>query len=264
MAGTVASSHHWRNVVGVLLFGVRITALSSPASLASAISSMPRAIASDMPSPVIRSRKSGPGTCRNVTGRPSTSLRVRAMSWKDRSSGPSTGTSAVPAHDRSRSRPAATGEVLLREARIVLDAVTAAARRTQHAGRERPSLRVALKADYDAGLLPRILRAYEMEAVALPVDLQLGGRGDQVAALVEGRADVAILPTPFDDHGLDTEPMLTETRLVACRPTTRSPPGRRCAWPTSPAGSFPTGAQPSGTARRPGPPPPGRHHGVWT
>ncbi|HTU05100.1 MAG TPA: LysR family transcriptional regulator, partial [Trebonia sp.] len=39
------------------------------------------------------------------------------------------------------------GEVLLRDARRALEAVTAAARRTQEAGRPSPRLRVALKAD---------------------------------------------------------------------------------------------------------------------
>lgn len=107
------------------------------------------------------------------------------------------------------------GEVLLRDARTALDAVTAAAHRARHAGRPAPVLRVTLKADYDAGLLPRILAAYERDDAALPVELLLGGRGEQAPALRDGRADVALLPTPFDDRGLDTEPLLTEPRLVA-------------------------------------------------
>src|SRR5690242_4876431 len=98
------------------------------------------------------------------------------------------------------------GEVLLRDARTALDAVAAAGRRAQHAGRPAPTLRLALKADYDAGLLPEILAAYS----AVPVDVQLGGRGEQVPALRDGRADVAMLPLPFDPQGLDVEPLLTE------------------------------------------------------
>ncbi|GAB3855755.1 LysR family transcriptional regulator [Dactylosporangium cerinum] len=107
------------------------------------------------------------------------------------------------------------GEVFLRDARTALDAVTAAAARARHAGRPAPGLRVALKADYDAGLLPRILATYDLEPTALPVEVQLGGRGEQVPALREGRADVALLQSPFDDRGLDLEPLLTEPRLVA-------------------------------------------------
>ncbi|KJE24558.1 transcriptional regulator [Frankia torreyi] len=107
------------------------------------------------------------------------------------------------------------GEVFLHDARTALDAVTAAARRARHAGQPTPSLRVALKADFDAGLLPRILAAFQREDAALPVELLLGGRGDQVPALHDGRADIALLPTPFDNHDLDVEPLLTEPRLLA-------------------------------------------------
>ncbi|MFE2939988.1 LysR family transcriptional regulator [Streptomyces sp. NPDC059255] len=110
-------------------------------------------------------------------------------------------------------------EVLLRDARTVLDAVAAAVRRTRHAGRPEPGLRLALKADYDGGLLPRILAAYRQEAAALPVELVLGGKNEQLPALRGGLADVALLPIPFDTRGLDVEPLLTEPRLVALAAT---------------------------------------------
>jgi DNA-binding transcriptional LysR family regulator len=107
------------------------------------------------------------------------------------------------------------GLVLLAEARVTLDAAAAAARRTRRAGLERPELRVALKAEYDGGLLPDMLAAYRADPAALPVRLEMGGRGEQLPALREGRADVALLPAPFDDRGLDTEPLLTEPRRAA-------------------------------------------------
>jgi DNA-binding transcriptional LysR family regulator len=107
------------------------------------------------------------------------------------------------------------GEGLLRDARTALTAVTAAARRARYAGRPTLGLRLALKADHDAGLLPRILAAYERDAAAVPVELVMGGRGEQVPALHDGRADVALLVTPFDGRELDAEPLLTEPRLVA-------------------------------------------------
>jgi DNA-binding transcriptional LysR family regulator len=109
----------------------------------------------------------------------------------------------------------AAGEVFLRDARTALDAVAAAGRRVRHAGRSAPRLRLALKADHDAGLLPKILETYQTEDAAIPVELMLGGRGEQPRALRDGRADVALLPTPFDERGLDFEPLLTEPRLVA-------------------------------------------------
>ncbi len=111
------------------------------------------------------------------------------------------------------------GHVLQREAHIVLDAATAAAERTRHAGRETATLRVALKADYDAGLLPEILTAYEEDESSQPVEVLLGGRGDQVIALREGRADVALLPAPVVGQDLDVEPLLTEPRVVALAAT---------------------------------------------
>lgn len=107
------------------------------------------------------------------------------------------------------------GVVLLRDARTALDAINAADRRTRNAGRPTPTLRVALKADYDAGLLPKILSEYKNEQAALPVEVTLGGRGEQAPALRDGRADVALLPEPFVARGLDFEPLLTEPRLVA-------------------------------------------------
>ncbi|GAA0238518.1 LysR family transcriptional regulator [Cryptosporangium japonicum] len=107
------------------------------------------------------------------------------------------------------------GETLLTDARTALDAVAAAEHRARSAGRPQPTLRLALKADYDGGLLPTILDAYQ----ARPVELLLGGRGEQVPALREGRADVAILPEPHDDRGLDLEPLLSGPMLVALSAT---------------------------------------------
>jgi DNA-binding transcriptional LysR family regulator len=112
-------------------------------------------------------------------------------------------------------RLTAAGEVLLRDARTALEAVTAAARRARQAGRPSPRLRVALKADVDGGLLPQILDAYCADDAALPPELVLGGFGEQPQALREGRADVGLLLCPFDDRGLDSEPLLTEPLLAA-------------------------------------------------
>ncbi|MFI5909719.1 LysR family transcriptional regulator [Dactylosporangium sp. NPDC051541] len=103
------------------------------------------------------------------------------------------------------------GAALLADARVALDAVRRAERRARRAAEPVPSLRVALKADYDAGLLPKILDAF----TGRPVELLLGGRGEQVPALHDGRADVALLPTPFDERGLDFEPLITTPCVVA-------------------------------------------------
>ncbi|MER6442315.1 LysR family transcriptional regulator [Streptomyces sp. NPDC001185] len=111
------------------------------------------------------------------------------------------------------------GEVLLRDARTALEAVTAAAHRAQRAGSASPRLRIALKADIDGGLLPQILDAYGTDPAALPPELVLGGFGDQPQALRDGLADVALVLHPVDDRGLDSEPLLTEPVLVAMAAT---------------------------------------------
>ncbi|MYZ40613.1 MULTISPECIES: LysR family transcriptional regulator [unclassified Streptomyces] len=111
------------------------------------------------------------------------------------------------------------GEVLLRDARTALEAVTAAAHRAQHAGSASPRLRIALKADIDGGLLPQILDAYGTDPAALPHELVLGGFGAQPQALRDGLADVALVLHPVDDRGLDSEPLLTEPVLVAIAAT---------------------------------------------
>ncbi len=107
------------------------------------------------------------------------------------------------------------GEVFLRDARSALDTIDAAVRRARHAGRPERRLRLALKADHDAGLLPRILSAYHSEDIAPVVELVHGAVGEQAPSLRDGRADVALVSGPFDDRGLDHEPLLTEPRLVA-------------------------------------------------
>ncbi|WP_433218956.1 LysR family transcriptional regulator [Dactylosporangium sp. CS-047395] len=103
------------------------------------------------------------------------------------------------------------GEQLLDDARVALHAVATAEGRARRSAQGVQTLRLALKADYDAGLLPRLLDAFDV----LPVELLMGGRGEQVPALHDGRADVALIPTPFDAHGLDVEPLLTTPCVIA-------------------------------------------------
>jgi DNA-binding transcriptional LysR family regulator len=107
------------------------------------------------------------------------------------------------------------GEALLWDARTALDAVNAAGRRARHAGEHTPTLRLALKADIDGGLLPQILDAYAQEEASRPVKLVLGRHGEQAQAVRDGHADAAIVLSPFDDRGLDSEPLLTEPFLIA-------------------------------------------------
>jgi DNA-binding transcriptional LysR family regulator len=105
------------------------------------------------------------------------------------------------------------GRVLTREACVALDAVSAAALRTQRAGTSDPCLILALKPGGDAGLLPAILTAYEREPAALPVEVMFGA--DPSRMLREGHADAALLYAPPDETGgLDTETLLTEAPVA--------------------------------------------------
>ena len=107
----------------------------------------------------------------------------------------------------------AAGQVLVREARTALDAVSAATARTQRAGTHDPHLVLAIKPGGDAGLLPAVLAAYESEPGVLPIEVLFAG--DRVSMLREGRADAALLYTPADDvRGLDTETLLSEAPVA--------------------------------------------------
>lgn len=106
------------------------------------------------------------------------------------------------------------GQVLLRDGRAALDAVAAAARRAQRAGRTDPSLVLVMKPGGDGGLLPTILAAYEAEPAAIPVEIVFSAR-ERPAMLRDGRADVGLLLRPPDDlTGLDAEELRTEPQVV--------------------------------------------------
>jgi DNA-binding transcriptional LysR family regulator len=109
------------------------------------------------------------------------------------------------------------GQVLLEQARDAIDAVGAAARRAQRAGQATPRLVVAAKAG-DAKLLQQIVAAYQAMATPpelLATEIVISGLGEPAVMLRDGRADVALLRSPFDGHGLDVEELASEPRLVA-------------------------------------------------
>ncbi|WP_165986041.1 LysR family transcriptional regulator [Streptomyces sp. YIM 98790] len=113
------------------------------------------------------------------------------------------------------------GEVLLHEGRAALDATTAAARRTRRAGgtsgpdgpRER--LVLAVKAGAAHELLHKLLDAYAAEPDAAEIELLPSGTCEQEAMLRDGRADVALLHTPFNSlTGFDSEELMTEGQIA--------------------------------------------------
>jgi DNA-binding transcriptional LysR family regulator len=107
------------------------------------------------------------------------------------------------------------GEALLDHGRRALDAVRLAAQAARQAGHAGAHLRLVTKPGGDADLLPRILAAYAKQPGAREVDVLFGGIADRVGFLRDGRADVAILYTPFDDlNGLHSATLLVEDRVA--------------------------------------------------
>jgi DNA-binding transcriptional LysR family regulator len=107
------------------------------------------------------------------------------------------------------------GQVLLDEGRPALDSVAAAGRRAQRAGQAGPQLVVTVKPGVAYDLVREILDTYHVVHPDLPVgDMVMSDGGEPAAMVRQGRADVAVLSTPFDDRGLETRPIFSERRLV--------------------------------------------------
>lgn len=107
------------------------------------------------------------------------------------------------------------GTVLLHEARVALDAVEAAERRTRRAASPGPGVVLVTKAGAAGEVLAKLLHAYAAEPGAAEVEVLLCGIGEQGRLLREGRADVGLLHRPFDrTAGLDTEELLTEGQVL--------------------------------------------------
>ena len=107
------------------------------------------------------------------------------------------------------------GQVLLDEARAILDAAAAAARRTRRAASSTNHLTLATKAGANHELLRKLLDAHAAEPQAAEIEVLLCGMGDQARMLRDGRADVALMQRPFDAlAGFDTEDLLTEQQVA--------------------------------------------------
>ncbi|MER5450867.1 LysR family transcriptional regulator [Streptomyces sp. NPDC002764] len=119
--------------------------------------------------------------------------------------------------DRDRRGVALTeaGRVLLREAATALDAVAAAARRTQRAADPKRPLVLVTKAGASHDVLRRLLDAQAAEPGAVPVEVLLCEVGEQARLLRDGRADVALMHRRYDDlAGFDTEDLRVEGQVA--------------------------------------------------
>ncbi|MGW5723681.1 LysR family transcriptional regulator [Amycolatopsis sp. NPDC003865] len=110
------------------------------------------------------------------------------------------------------------GEILLQEGRVALDATAAAVRRTRRAGGQdgsRDRLVLAVKAGAFHELLNKLLDAYAAEPGAAEIEVLPSGTCEQEEMLRDGRADVALMHTPFNSlTGFDSVALMTEAQVA--------------------------------------------------
>lgn len=159
---------------------------------------------------------------------------------------------------RDGTTPTEAGEVLLVEARAVLDAASAAVARTRRAATRSGRVVLVTKAGASHELLSDLLATYAARPDAVEVEVALCEVGEQRSVLRSGRADVAIVHHPYDVHAeFDSAPLFTEGQVAivpAAHPLARAShlrlaevtdvPGLPIArWPRH-DGSYPPGPGP--------------------
>ena len=109
----------------------------------------------------------------------------------------------------------AAGEVLLQEARNVFDAATAAVLRSRRTVDADDRLVLVTKAGASHDLLRDLLDTYVARPEALPVEVLLCEVGEQGQVLRQGRADVALVHSPYDVFGeFDSQELVTERQVA--------------------------------------------------
>ena len=118
--------------------------------------------------------------------------------------------------DRTSRRVTLTsaGAVLLEHGRIAIETATAAVERARRAGNQPARLTLAVKPNAGTELIRQIVRRCAQDQQIPEVRILFGHPGGPAAAVRSGTADVAVLRTPFDSRGLDTELLLTEPRVA--------------------------------------------------
>jgi DNA-binding transcriptional LysR family regulator len=107
------------------------------------------------------------------------------------------------------------GATLLEQGRIAVESLTAAVERARRQGTRPDRLTVAVKAGSGTDLLRRVAERCAQDPQMPQVHIVFAHSGGPAAAVRGGTADVAIVRTPFDQRGLDTEVLLAEPRVAA-------------------------------------------------
>ncbi|GAA2794752.1 LysR family transcriptional regulator [Crossiella cryophila] len=106
------------------------------------------------------------------------------------------------------------GEVLLKEAALVLGALEAAVRRTRRAAQSGRGLVVTAYPGVATELLHRLKTRFAADPTAPQIEVLLSEFGAQADLVRDGSADIAIASC-VNTHSLDTEPLHTEPRVAA-------------------------------------------------
>ncbi|MEU0095781.1 LysR substrate-binding domain-containing protein [Kribbella sp. NPDC006257] len=117
--------------------------------------------------------------------------------------------------DPRRIRLTEAGETLLKESALVLDSLDAAVRRTRRAGSRAKTLIVTAKPGAATDLLTYVASEFRDEPGAPEIRFEVTGLGEQVDAVLAGRADLAIIGSPYLDNSLAQEVLLVEGRMAA-------------------------------------------------
>ena len=109
-----------------------------------------------------------------------------------------------------------SGEALLREGKVALNALDTARRRAQEAASRQPRpIVLATKAGVSRELLSRLLESYASAPRTMAVEVVLCGPGQHERLLREERADVALLQLPYDNvAGFHSEVLQTEPQIL--------------------------------------------------
>lgn len=117
--------------------------------------------------------------------------------------------------DRRGVRMTRAGEVLLEEARHVFDAMSAAVQRSRRALDPDDRLVLVTKAGASHDVLRDLLETHAARPGALPVEVLLCEVGQQRHVLGQGRADAALVHSPYDVFGdFDSQEIETERQVA--------------------------------------------------